>query len=223
MMNLIDYETLDDILKCSNECSIVTERHGNGEFKVVKNILNEPEVYTQLLLDFPAVNNDQFSPGYRQDIPPWAAKFITQFIAEKIYGEYYPARVYTNIYSGDMMMYEKSNHPHSDPFQSVWNIWLNKNCAGGTAFWSWKGKNHISELTTSEIDEALNSNAKSNVKVPWENFEGNSNWKLECLVPMEYNTMVLYNGGFFHSPYVKSDWYLKEYRYTLVGMGETKQ
>ena len=151
--------------------------------------------------------------------PAWAAKFITLYIQEYV-GNWVPARVSCNIYSGNMLMREHSNLPHSDPFYGIWNLWMNKKCLGGTAFWSYKNKLHVNELSEDEYNHLFDKPLNGSGYETWRNFRGNEDWKMTCIAPMEYNTLLFYNGGFFHSPWIQESWYLDEYRYSMVGMGD---
>ena len=42
-------------------------------------------------------------------------------------------------------------------------------------------------------------------------------WKLEDIVTIEYNSVVLYPGFYFHSPYIKTDWFTDSDRVNLIG------
>ena len=42
-------------------------------------------------------------------------------------------------------------------------------------------------------------------------------WKLEDIVTIEYNSVVIYPGFYFHSSYIKTDWFIDSDRVTLTG------
>ena len=48
---------------------------------------------------------------------------------------------------------------------------------------------------------------------PWKTFKGNHEWELYHVAKTKFNSLVFYNGDFFHSPYPIFD---KGYRYNLV-------
>lgn len=218
-MKLIEVNELKDVCQINDNIKVEQVVYDNVSFKVIRDFLKYPEEYKNLLQLFPATRDSTYSPGFRQDIPPWAAKFITSFIMEFM-PNWMPQRVSCNIYNGNMLMKKKSNMPHSDPFHGIWNLWLNQNCLGGTAFWSHKNKRHINELTSEEYNYLFSEPILSEGYEEWKNFRGNEDWEMTCIAPMEYNCLLFYNGGFFHSPWIEESWYLDEYRYSMIGMGD---
>jgi len=218
-MILIEIDYLEHVCQINQDAKLEDVVYDGVQFKTIKNFLKHPDKYIELIKQFPATRDHTYSPGFRQDIPPWAAKFITMFIQEHV-GNWSPARVSCNIYGGDMLMKNFSNLPHSDPFYGVWNLWLNQKCLGGTAFWKHKGKFHVSELTQEEHKHLFGKPLTSTGYEKWKNFKGDEDWEMTCIAPMEYNSLLFYNGGFFHSPWIQESWYLDEYRYSMVGMGD---
>lgn len=218
-MIFFEDEQLQEICQINPEAKLEEVVYDNTKFKVIRNFLRYPEEYKSLLMNFPAVRDHTYSPGFRQDIPPWAARFITTYIQENV-ANWMPARVSCNIYNGNMRMRTNANLPHSDNFHGIWNLWLTQNCLGGTAFWSHKGKKHINELSEVEHNHLFNKALQASGHEVWKNFRGDEDWELTSIAPMEYNTMLFYNGGFFHSPWVLENWYLDEIRYSMIGMGD---
>lgn len=218
-MKLIETKELSKVCQINKDIKLEKVVYGNISFKIIRNFLKYPEEYISLLQQFPATRDSTYSPGYRQDIPPWAAKFITNFVRDSI-PNWMPQRISCNIYNGNMLMKKDANLPHSDPFHGIWNLWMTKNCLGGTAFWKYKDKRHVDELTSEEYSYLFNKPLSSNEYEKWKNFRGNEDWEMTCIAPMEYNTLLFYNGGFFHSPWIEENWYLDEYRYSMVGMGD---
>lgn len=218
-MIFFEDEDLEQICQINPDAKLEEVVYDNTKFKVIRNFLLHPEEYKTLLRSFPAVRDHTYSPGFRQDIPPWAAKFITSYIQSNVI-KWQPARVSCNIYSGDMRMKVNSNLPHSDPFHGIWNLWLNQNCLGGTAFWAHKDKRHVDDLTQEEYSHLFDKSLSAVGYEPWKNFRGDEDWELTCIAPMEYNTLLFYNGGFFHSPWILENWYLDEDRYSMIGMGD---
>jgi hypothetical protein len=218
-MILIENDYLERVCKINPEAKMEDVVYDGVMFKCIRNFLQNPDEYIELIQKFPATRDHTYSPGFRQDIPPWAARFITLYIQEFV-GEWKPARVSCNIYSGDMLMREHSNLPHSDPFHGVWNLWLTKKCLGGTAFWAYKDKFHVNELSEEEYSHLFDKPLSGTGYEKWRNFRGDEDWKMTCIAPMEFNTLLFYNGGFFHSPWIQENWYLDEYRYSMVGMGD---
>jgi hypothetical protein len=217
-----DNEYLESVCQINEDAKVEDVIYDTTKFKVIRNFLKHPEEYKNLLLNFPAVRDSTYSPGWRQDVPPWAAKFITNFVRENVC-DWNPARVSCNIYNGNMQMKKNSHLPHSDAWPGIWNIWFNKECLGGTAFWSYKGKIHVNELTEEENSYLFDKTTKESGYEQWKNFRGDEDWELSCIAPMEYNTLLFYNGGFFHSPWILENWYVDEDRYSMIGMGDYEQ
>lgn len=218
-MKLIDNGELESVCQINDNIKLEEVIYDNVSFKVIRNFLKYPEEYVKILQLFPATRDTTYSPGWRQDIPPWAARFITNFVRQSI-PNWMPQRISCNIYNGDMLMKKNSNFPHSDPFHGIWNLWLTKNCLGGTAFWKHKNKRHVNDLTEEEYSYLFEKSLSSTGYEQWKNFRGNEDWELTCIAPMEYNTLLFYNGGFFHSPWILENWYIDEDRYSMIGMGD---
>jgi hypothetical protein len=218
-MKFIEDEEIEEILQINPKAELEEVVYDNTKFKVIRNFLKYPEEYKNLLSYFPAVRDHTYSPGFRQDVPPWAARFITTYIQKNV-SNWIPARVSCNIYNGNMRMRTNANLPHSDNFYGIWNLWFNKNCLGGTAFWSHKGKLHVDDLSEEEYMHLFDKTLSATGYQEWRNFRGDDDWELSCIAPMEYNTLLFYNGGFFHSPWVLENWYIDEDRYSMIGMGD---
>lgn len=218
-MIFFEDEQLEEICQINPEAKLEDVVYDDTKFKVIRNFLKYPEEYKNLLMHFPAVRDHTYSPGFRQDIPPWAARFITTYIQENVI-KWSPVRVACNIYNGNMRMRTNANLPHSDNFHGIWNLWFNQNCLGGTAFWKHKEKRHVNELTQEEYSHLFDKALSSSGNEQWKNFRGDEDWELTCIAPMEYNTLLFYNGGFFHSPWVLENWYTEEDRYSMIGMGD---
>ena len=89
-----------------------------------------------------------------------------------------------------MRMRTNANLPHSDNFHGIWNLWFNENCLGGTAFWKYKDKRHVDELTPEEYSYLFDKALSSTGYEQWKNFRGDDDWELSCIAPMEYNTLL---------------------------------
>lgn len=58
-------------------------------------------------------------------------------------------------------------------------------------------KRHVDELTPEEYSYLFDKALSSTGCEQWKNFRGDDDWELTCIAPMEYNTLLFYNGGFF--------------------------
>lgn len=71
-MIFFEDEELEQICQINPDAKLEEVVYDNTKFKVVRNFLLYPEEYKKLLKNFPAVRDHTYSPGFRQDIPPWA-------------------------------------------------------------------------------------------------------------------------------------------------------
>ena len=76
-MILIEHDKLESICKINQDAKMEDVVYDGVKFKVIRNFLANPEEYIDLIQKFPATRDHTYSPGFRQDIPPWVAKFIT--------------------------------------------------------------------------------------------------------------------------------------------------
>lgn len=126
------------------------------------------------------------------------------------------------------------------------NLGLTKNLKGGTGFWSYCGKINAIDMTLSELKHHKNfvdsKRKNSKIKIDksiellningrgseinndnlddffkWEQIEDEGDWKLECIGPLDYNSLVLYSALDFHNPYIKPEWYVDEDRISISG------
>lgn len=229
--NWIDENKFLKAVEINPDTELVTVQiDGMNTFKMYRNFLKNPDLYVEVMQQFPVISTQWkrtggFAPGWRQEIPPYAAATIVERIRKDV--EFAPVRVFTNIFTGDMPMLENSEQPHADVFVDpegglnvinfVFNLWMCEGI-GGTAFWEWKGKKYVTELNKEEYDE-LFPEVTSNLTRPWQCFRGNEDWKLDTVAPIEYNSCLVYDGGYFHSAFVPEASFLDTHRYSLVGMG----
>lgn len=229
-LNWIDEEKFLKAVQVNPDAELVDVKvDGMNSFKMYRNFMKYPDLFGEIMEQFPIISTQWrktggFAPGWRQEIPPWAAATIVEKIREDV--DFAPVRVFTNIFNSEMPMVQDSHMPHADTFVDpegglniinfVFNLWLNQGI-GGTAFWKYKGKKYVAELTKEEYEELYPIEEKP--VVTWRNFRGDDDWELDTIAPIEYNSCLIYDGGFFHSPYIPEEAFLDEYRYSLVGMG----
>lgn len=229
-LNWIDEEKFLKAVQINPQTELVEVNiDGMNSFKMYRDFLLNPDLYVEIMEQFPVISTQWrrtggFAPGWRQEIPPWAAATIVERVREDV--DFAPVRVFTNVFTGDMPMIEDSHMPHADTFVDpegglnvinfVFNLWLSHGI-GGTAFWKWNDKKYITELSKEEYEQLYPLDKKS--VVPWKCFRGDDNWKLDTVAPIEYNSCLVYDGGYFHSPYIPEESFLDAHRYSLVGMG----
>jgi len=229
-LNWIDEEKFLKAVQINPETKLVEVNiDGMNSFKMYQNFLLNPDLYVQIMEQFPVISSQWrktggFAPGWRQEIPPWAAATIMERIRQDV--DFMPVRIFNNIFTGDMPMVDRSHLPHADVFTDpegnlnvinfVFNLWMCQGI-GGTAFWRWRDKKYVTELNKEEYEEIF---PETDYKVTkWECFRGDENWQLDTIAPIEYNSCLIYDGGYFHSPYIPEETFLDEHRYSLVGMG----
>lgn len=229
-LNWIDEEKFLKAVQINPDTQLVDVNiDGMNSFKMYRDFLKEPDLFVEIMEQFPVISTQWrktggFAPGWRQEVPPWAAATIVERIRKDV--DFMPIRVFTNIFTSDMPMSEGSHLPHSDVFTApdgelnvinfVFNLWMTPGI-GGTAFWKWRDKKYITELNREEY-ETLFPDTENNI-VKWENFRGDEDWKLDTIAPIEYNSCLIYDGGYFHSPFIPEEAFLDQHRYSLVGMG----
>ena len=86
-MIFFEEKDLQEIFKINPDAKVEDVIYDNVKFKVIKNFLLHPKKYIKILQNFPATTDHTYSPGYRQEIPSWAARFITSHIQKNIVEE----------------------------------------------------------------------------------------------------------------------------------------
>ena len=168
-----------------------------------------------MLFQYPALNGGVATPGARQNFTPMDIVPILQgykAIVETIGMKIDPTSFITssNIAWEGVETMKGSMYPHYD-YELVCNLWL---CEynGGTAFYKYKGKSSIHEI---EIPDYRKPKEPT---VPWKNFDGDDDWEKYYTIPTKYNSVALYNGKKFHSPYADLT---EDYRYSLISFYHT--
>lgn len=169
------------------------------------NLLVNPDKMLNYLDKFPALDKDDFlvndkiisyAPGYQQLIPNNCLQDLTQFFNNflfQIVGKKFRIEWYTNIFWPEMQVTETSRYPHIDTFDMAINIWLTENHdQDGTAFYKTETDYHTKPVVY---------DFEADTKDKWKPFDGNSTYKKYAVVPSTYNSAVIYNGKYYHSPY----------------------
>ena len=177
-----------------------------------------------------------FEFGLNTDIyfDPLVDSLIDFYDAEDII----PIEIYGNCFNGDMNLYTaRSVLPHvdtfpgdeqnEDPFNDVaFNLNLTKSDKVKTAFYSFNNKKSVCDFTPDDYDDFdrvrdrhKKIKAKDWRKLSNENFQ---NYQLEYIANIEYNSLILYPSHYWHSVYIKEDWFTDTDRVTFTGFFEAK-
>jgi len=96
-------------------------------------------------------------------------------------------------------------HTDSDIADYTGILYLTKpsECQGGTAFWTHKETNWAFHPTKKELaDHGLDDNAETFHRLYLEGFKDEA-WKMNYYCPMEFNKLILFPSGMFHSRFPK--------------------
>ena len=116
-----------------------------------------------------------------------------------------PIEFYGNCYNGDADLYTTMSYlPHVDTFPGA--------------------DEDINPLDDFEDFERVKDRHKKIKAKNWrklsnENFQ---NYQLEYIADIEYNSLILYPSHYWHSVYIKEDWFTDTDRITFTGFFETK-
>ena len=213
--NFVDRKEIYDSLRVNSNIGVKKVTYGDFEYLSVENFFVNPEKAIECLKEYPALNGGVASPGARQNFTPMdivpvlqAYKAIVETIGMKID----PTSFITssNIAKKGVQVMKGCMYPHHDA-ELVCNLWLSE-YNGGTAFYRYKGKSSIDDI------EPPHYRRPNEPTVPWENFDGDDDWEKYYTIPTKYNTVALYNGKKFHSPYADLT---DEYRYSLISFYRT--
>ena len=127
--------------------------------------------------------------------------------------------------------------PHVDTFPGAdkdinplndyaFNLNVTKSDKVNTAFYSFNNKKSVCDWTPDDYNDHdrvrarhKKIKAKDWKKLSNENFQ---NYQLEYIANIEYNSLILYPSHYWHSVYIKEDWFTDTDRVTFTGFFETK-
>jgi hypothetical protein len=212
--NIIDRDELYEASEVNKNLQIVEHKITEHlRYYTIDNFLKTPHKLITLLQKFPALSGLTY--GARQQFTPVELRnLILAYcdIGKKIGLQLNPKSWITssNIMWKDMPTKDHDWRPHSD-FDVVGMIWLT-DTKGGTGFYNFHGCPASKMLD--DHGKKLHQNEKIPKEIkPWKTFEGNNEWQLYHIAETKFNSVLLYNGDFFHSPYPV---FGKSYRYNLV-------
>jgi hypothetical protein len=203
----------------------------------VTNVLADPQLFIDLLKEYPAIESDSrywggssHHIGYKQSlnaqnflpmIAMWKPAFLEMFpeINWEENSVVTKWNISTNIYSKEM---HPAFMPHHDGGR-VSNLWLTRGLEHfGTGFYRLKMDGrffyHVKELTQYMKTLYLVTNKRLLQDLSSARFwEENPNWELYAAVPAIYNSAVVYDGNYFHAGLgIPEEWPDKKVRYSLI-------
>lgn len=197
---------------------------------VIEDFLKYPDKLKDIIEKFPYYNSQPtWRPGKTFGFPSSHSPKFGSFISNKFSEIFDNSQVecydmYVNCFNGQMNC--SYNLPHVDcsivplsiQTHLAVNLCLTKNMFGGTSLWSYKNKMSLFEMSLTQINELyhiMNSFNRNN-NVLWSKFDGDVNFKLEDIIPMQYNTLIAYSTTVLHSPHIETNWFNDHDRLTLA-------
>ena len=134
---------------------------------------------------------------------------------------------YSNLAYKNVKIQNRNHEPHTDGFTLGCNLFLTHNGVGTSLF----KKKYNDELIISDIEgftkygqEYIDHMSRyyriraedDTIIDGWINIEDDSNWKRHHIIPGEFNTISMYRGTYFHSPFISNDLEENEIRHNLV-------
>lgn len=220
------------------EIETVFDKENGLRYFVVKNVLQNPDAFIELMQQHNAYGGDVevLTPGYRQLISslevPSITKLYAQFFKEftevdtKLSSWYYTG----NLYHKDMLMKNENNLPKFEPYPFCGTLCLTENTKMGIGFYK-AVVNDIEHVRYNEQvkdcdDETFKklfpsfAGKKDGETSPWVNFEGNDSWKPYAHESFQFNTAIVFDPLFFHQIYFDDDT-VQDSEYTLTGYLDT--
>ena len=209
----IDRQEALDALKVNDGIKVKKMTFGDFSYHSVDNFFKTPEKAIEVLRHYPALSGGVYTPGARQNFTPMdlvpVLKAYKEILAH-VGKEVDPTRFISasNIVWKGVEVWKNSWIPHTD-YDLVCNLWL-CDYEGGTAIYKYKGLLSDKDITPEvlyarELDRTT--------LVPWQNFDGDDDWELYCVIPSQFNTVAIYDGSNFHGTYAIFN---EEYRYSLI-------
>ena len=216
--NIIDRSKHFDAIAINKKLDIetVTDKVTGLRFFIVKNVLENPDQFVELMQKHNAYGGDVevTTPGYRQMISaleiPTLSKLYAQVFKEftgvdtKLSSWYYTA----NIYHPDMMTKNRNNYPRFEPYPVASTLCLTKDSKAGISFFKLKldGKENfrynddIKELSDDNFKKAFPVYSGNNGEEPrpWVNFEVNDEWEMYAFENFTYNSAIIYDPLYFN-------------------------
>ena len=108
----------------------------------------------------------------------------------------------------------------------AFNINITDSDKVNTGFWSFDNKKSLLEFTHNDYinqlvyDEELYQKGVSENMSKWSLIDDCDHYKLNDIVNLEYNSLILYPSHYFHNLYLKPEWFTDSDRITVTGFFE---
>lgn len=220
------------------EIETVFDKDTGLRYFVVKDVLQNPEEFVELMKQHPAYGGDVevLTPGYRQLISslevPSLTKLYGQLFKEftdvdtKLSSWYYTG----NLYHKDMVTKNQNNLPRFEPYPIGTILSLSKETTMGLGFFKANvaGIDHVRyNQAVKDCDDATFKNlfpsfsgTPDSETLPWKNFDGNDHWSAYAFEHLQYNCAIVFDPLFFHQIYFDED-IINSAQYTLTGYLDT--
>ena len=235
ILNDLSFEEITESCKSNKDIPIIA----------AKNVLKYPEQVREFLENgywwMNRCLNSSIRPGksfdFGFDVKGYFNPLINQFVKFYHADDIEPIEFYGNCYNGDADLYTTMSYlPHVDTFPGAdedinplddfaFNLNLTKSDKVKTAFYSFNNKKSVCDFTMEDFKdfERVKKRHKKIKSKDWkklsnENFE---NYQLEYIADIEYNSLILYPSHYWHSVYIKEDWFTDTDRITFTGFFET--
>ena len=235
ILNDLSFEKITESCKSNKDIPIIA----------AKNVLKYPEQVREFLENgywwMNRCLNSSIRPGksfdFGFDVKGYFNPLINQFVKFYNADDIEPIEFYGNCYNGDADLYTTMSYlPHVDTFPGAdedinplndfaFNLNLTKSDKVKTAFYSFNNKKSVCDFTMEDFKdfERVKKRHKKIKSKDWkklsnENFE---NYQLEYIADIEYNSLILYPSHYWHSVYIKEDWFTDTDRITFTGFFET--
>tara|TARA_B100000427_G_scaffold42598_1_gene31177 strand:- start:319 stop:975 length:657 start_codon:yes stop_codon:yes gene_type:complete len=207
--DFVDREELYYNLEVNESLDINLSKCEGFSYYIINNFLKRPKEAIETLKKYPALKGGVTTPGARQNFTPMDLVPILKAYGKILGPKIDPTKFLTcsNISWKGVQVMKNSWYPHSDSNKGdvVCNLWLS-DCEGGTSFYKYRNKYTVNDIQPPKrlVPDKLED---------WNNFDGDDDWTLYYTIPTKYNSVAVYNGKCFHSPYATHN---DDYRYALV-------
>ena len=235
ILNDLSFEEITESCKSNKDIPIIA----------AKNVLKYPEQVREFMENgywwMNRCLNSSIRPGksfdFGFDVKGYFNPLINQFVKFYHADDIEPIEFYGNCYNGNADLYTTMSYlPHVDTFPGAdedinplddfaFNLNLTKSDKVKTAFYSFNNKKSVCDFTMEDFKdfERVKKRHKKIKSKDWkklsnENFE---NYQLEYIADIEYNSLILYPSHYWHSVYIKEDWFTDTDRITFTGFFET--
>jgi len=228
----IDRMSMVEAFKISPNIHFSYMEHPVSRMKycVIKNVLQNPEMFTNILKRYPAYGGSVrfMNPGFRQNLNFFDFSLLTALWTRAyrvMTGDTSVIKSYewinsTNIFYKGMLA---KDMPHYDPLHYVANLWLTKDmpdCGTGLYKFKVEDREYFDSASIPEDDYTLLHKLLKYdqfTDVPWTGIRDSEHWERYGALPSEYNSAVVYCGRNFHAPnFYPDEWPEHTVRYSMV-------